>query len=459
VNVGFGDAWGAMFPGGSGIVRGKVLIGDYGVMHKEVTEKTLKIITIDTIFIILGLIDFLIVLFLIKTALGPISEFKWLLLTSFFLLLGSAGHDINFVYSISIIDTNLSMAIAMLILPYTTAMYFWSQSRDVQRGVIVVMSLVWAVNVFVVLVPSFPNVVKTFCWYIWNLQAVLFFLYSIFSACRGVINRRVGAIAQLLGIAVYVISIRSQWLPMEHFDHRNVQIGSLFYRYTLLVAYFQQMAKIRIDHKELNIKLVSVVEKVRHSIARELHDGIGQYLASVKLQTKLSEKSNKLNYSIIYEQLDHSIVELRRLINGLHPVIVDELSMAEALHLESKKLMEVYSVIIDVDADEVTLNEISRANIFRIFQECVANAIKHGDAKEVSIKLKSYKNTVKIEIRDNGKGFVPDQKSSDNQDGGYGLISIYERVSLLNGAINIKSTPSEGTSVTIELPLTSSNLD
>lgn len=453
VNVGFGEAWGAMFPGGAGITKGKVYIGDYQKLQQEIHYKELKIITLDTVFAALGVLDLLIILLLIKTALGSIPEFKWLLMTSFFLLLGASAHDINFVYSIDLISTNFALVTAMLVLPFTTAMYFWSQYRDIPRNIIVGMTLLWGVNILVILFPNVPFSLKNICWYIWNAQAAIFFLYSIYAAFKGIVYKRLGAVAQLLGIVIYVFSIRSQWLPEEFFGHRNIQIGSVFYRYALLVAYFQQMAGIRINYKQLNYKLVGIVENVRHSIARELHDGIGQYLASIKLQTKLAEKSGNPNYSLIYKQLDDSILGLRRLINGLHPVVIDEVNISKALEIESRNIMKTYDVSISVNALDLNFHKTIEAYIFRIFQECVANSIKHGDAKEIKVKLQSGKEYIKVSIEDDGKGFLVNEEDGIKEESGYGLISIHERVALLNGSLDVRSVPNQGTCVKFMIPL------
>jgi len=455
INVGFGEAWGAMFPGGAGITKGKVLIGDHDTLLQKVHAKELKIITIDTVFAVLGLLDLFLIVMFVKTALGVIPEFKWLLVTSFFLLLGASAHDINYVYSINILSTNFSMVTAMLVLPYTTAMYFWSQYKDVNRTIVVGLSFLWGLNVAILLLPGINFSLKNVSWYVWNFQAVLFFIYSIYASIKGLFYRRIGAIAQFLGIMIYAFSIRSQWLPEEFFGHRNIQIGSLFYRYALLFAYFQQIAHIRLDYKNLANRLIGVADEVRYSIARELHDGMGQHLASAKLQTRLAEIGDtKKHFALVQQELESAIVGLRRLINGLHPVAIDKTNIFSALQAESKNLNKIYNVDIAITFDQISLDKKEEVYIFRIFQECVTNAIKHGKANKVMFKLILEKNTIKIEIDDNGKGFNINEKKAFSENSGYGLISLKERVDLLDGSIDIRSKPNKGTLIKIMFPYT-----
>ena len=452
-NTGFGEAQGAMFPGGSGITKGKVYIGDYEELLSQVHDIELNTMMIDTVFAVLSVLDLLIILFLIKTALGPIPEFRWLLITSFFLLLGTVAQDMHFIYSHEYINANFLMMVAILVLPYTTAMYFWSQYRDLSSRVIMLVSVLWLLCVLVLLYPGIPFEAKNIGWYAWKLVALTCFFYSLLAAFKGVKCRRPGAIAQLLGLVVCVLFIRSQWLPDYLFGHRNIQIGSLFYRYALLVAYFQQMAHLRVDFKKLNAKLVGVVENVQHSIARELHDGIGQHLASARLQTKLAEQTTGKKLPLVEQELDSSILGIRRLINGLHPVLLEKMNITEALCLESKSLETLHRVEVVINAQECALDKQVEMNLFRIFQEATNNAIKHGQASEIVVSLKTEHNTVTLIISDNGQGFIVGQKTPFKEDGGQGLISMHERVALLNGSLDIVSRAKQGTSITVQLPL------
>lgn len=453
-NVGFGAAWGAMFPGGAGITKGQVVIGQYDTLLEKVHKKTLKIITLDTVFAVLGVIEFVIIIVLLKTALGPVPEFKWLLACSFFLLLGAAAHDINYIYSIKFISANLAMVTAMLVLPYTTAMYFWSQYRDIPSKLITIVSVIWTINVMVILLPNISYELKNICWYLWNLQAVAFFFYAIYAAFKGLIYKRIGAYAQFFGIIIYVFSIRSQWLPDDFFGHRNIQFGSIIYRYALLFAYFQQLTHIRMDFKKLSIRIVDITDNVRHSIARELHDGIGQHLASAKLQTNLAlhteDKDKHLNY--VKAELERAVQGLRRLINGLHPVIIDQTPIKGALETECKNIEKIYGISIQLNVTDINLEKRTEIHVFRIFQECVSNAIKHGLARQVEIQLSTKKGYVFLSIKDDGVGFNNNAKQEYHNDSGYGFVSLQERITLLNGHIDITSDQGKGCHIQIKFP-------
>ncbi len=454
-NVGFGQAWGAMFPGGAGITKGGVYLGDYDQLLEEVHKTELQIITLDSIFAVLGLVDLLLIILLIKTALGPVPEFRWLVVSSFFLLVGAAAHDINYVYSMNLISTNFAMIIAMLILPYSTAMYFWSQYRDLNSRYITILTFSWALGVITLLLPGLPPLLKEIAWYFWNIHAVLFFLYAIIAAFKGLLYQRIGAYAQFFGIIIYVVSIRSQWLPDELFGHRNIQFGSLIYRYALLFAYFQQLTHIRLAFKKLSARVVGITEDVRHSMARELHDGIGQYLASAKLQINLAQDPDRENkhLQLTQSEIQQAVRELRRMINGLHPVVLDKAGLIKALQSECDSLNKVYGIAITLDAKDTKIAKQNEIHIFRILQECITNSIKHGESTRIKIRLSTQKGYVVLSIADNGKGFDINNTASYRGDGGFGFISLQERITLLNGRIDIFSELGKGSQVYIKFPI------
>lgn len=245
------------------------------------------------------------------------------------------------------------------------------------------------------------------------------------------------------------------------FGHRNIQFGSIVYRYAILFAYFQQLTHIRVDYKKLSIRTVNITDDVRRSIARELHDGIGQHLAAAKLQTNLALHSEKMSQHLghVISELENAVQGLRRLINGLHPVIIDQTDICNALAGECENIKKLYNVRVNLDAQNVTLDKQAEIHVFRIFQECTFNAIKHGKATEIDSHISTRKDHIHMIISDNGTGFMTQDVKGLREDGGFGFISLQERITLLNGRLDITSEKGKGCTVKINFPLKESSVN
>lgn len=458
VGIGFGNAWGAMFPGGAGILLGDVYLGDANELKEYKQQAIIKTVSFDVFILTLGLIDLLIILFLLKNTLSVFPEYKWLLLTSSIMLLAEFGHDYFYIMGFQSIRGNFLIVIALLCIPASVAIYFWSLYRSIKIYYVKIFISIWALSSVLFLMPFVSTEIKVFNWYVWAILATLFFVYSLYCAVIGIFTKRVGALAQFMGLIIFLIMIRTQWLPDNLLGHRNVQIGSLFYRYALLFAYFQQIKHMQLNYKALSWRVVKIADDIYSNLARELHDGIGQHLASMKLQAKLAIMQNSNPHLLnIEKELINSVSGLRRLLAGLHPVLVDKHKLSEALIRESNHLEKTHGIKINLNFDTLTHIESNKAiehQLFRIFQECVHNATRHGHASIIDVQLLQKENQILFNIQDNGIGFDSNKKSSITDRGGLGLISLHERIVLMNGKINIVSKKDKGTSIRIIIPFT-----
>jgi len=455
VNIGFGHALGAMFPGGAGILSGHVYLGDADILDEYKQKDILVTSAIDVFFITLGLVDIFIILFLLRNSLNIFPEFKWLFFSSFIMFLASSSHDFFYIQELDFINVNLLMVIALLCMPISIALYFWGQYRNIRIRHVQLIVTLWIMTTLLILIPSLSTDIKVFSWYVWMVLASIFFAYALFCAFYGVYIGHIGSMTQLIAVIIFLISIRTQWLPDNFFGHRNVQIGSMFYRYALLFAYFQKIKHIHLDYKNLSQRVVNIADDIYANLARELHDGIGQHLASIKLQTKLAKMHCNSNIHLlnIEKELTIAVTGLRRLLVGLHPVLVDKYQITEALEKESQHLENLHSIRIQLITNSIKLEKAMEHQIFRVFQECIHNAIKHGHASKIKVQLIQKHNFIIIDIKDNGFGFNTKKKSTTNNAGGLGLISLHERIALLNGQLNIKSKKNQGTHINIGIPL------
>lgn len=453
VNIGFGSAFGAMFPGGAGILRNNIYLGNAKALKKIHQKKLLETSAIDVFFLTLGLVEFFIILFLLRNSLSSFPEFKGLLFTSFIMLLATAGHDFFYIHGLNF-KVNLLIFIALLCMPLSVALYFWSQYRNIKTSYVKSIVGLWAISSILILIPWVADDIKVIIWYLWLFLASCFFIYSLFCAFYGVYIGRIGAVTQLIAVVVFLLSIRTQGLPDSFYGHRNIQIGSMFYRYALLFAYFQKIKHMQINYKDLSQKVVNIADDIYANLARELHDGIGQHLASIKLQTKLAKtKASNIHMENIESELAIAIKGLRRLLVGLHPVLIDKYPITKALEKERQHQEELHSIKITLETNPMKLGKRMEHQIFRIVQECVNNAINHGHASKIKIKLIQDDNIIQLDINDNGIGFNVKKRPNTKNKGGLGLISLHERIALLDGRLNIKSKKHRGTEINVVIPL------
>ncbi|WP_435135624.1 ATP-binding protein [Formosa sp. A9] len=197
-------------------------------------------------------------------------------------------------------------------------------------------------------------------------------------------------------------------------------------------------------------QLVDGLENERHRLSRELHDGIGPLLTSLKfyVENKVHDKDKKQDMIKI---IDTTISEIRLMSNALMPSTLEDFGIGVALtnFVESIKKTSGISIIFeDLTQDshsKITKNQ--AINLFRIGQELVNNALKHAKANTIRISLSEFDDFISLFYFDDGIGF--DLKHVKL---GSGIINIKERVEMCNGQIQIQSKPGS-TTVEIELPI------
>lgn len=201
--------------------------------------------------------------------------------------------------------------------------------------------------------------------------------------------------------------------------------------------------------------IVKAQEQERLDMAREIHDGPLQDITALLQQLHMArEEENNIERVKRTEVIAKTVVrELRSLCDELAPPWVD-LGLVEALTELADRLAQVYYIGVFTDFDEdakIEVDSEKTLSLLRIVQEAVSNAVRHGEASEVLIKLhKDDDDTLTLEISDNGRGFEAKNINHETLrvEGHRGLASMTERMSLMGGTVKITSTPGEGTIIT-----------
>ena len=204
--------------------------------------------------------------------------------------------------------------------------------------------------------------------------------------------------------------------------------------------------------------IVRVQEGEKSRIARELHDGPIQNITAMIQQIRLSRMSGNgegmhRHLAIAEETAQLVVRELREMCDELSPPWID-LGLEQAMTELANRLARHYNIFISMDVDDsVELGRERLLSLFRIFQEGVSNAVRHGQATEMRAEVFRKDGAVVFEFQDNGKGFEPDMNYETLRvEGHRGLANMLERMMLVGGRLEVESRPGNGALVRCVMP-------
>jgi len=231
------------------------------------------------------------------------------------------------------------------------------------------------------------------------------------------------------------------------------------------VVIMQDITERKEAHEQLRVlsrRLFQVQEEERRHLARELHDEIGQALTAVKINlvpTKRGEAGTSwVRLQEAAALVDNLIRQVRQISLDLHPSLLDDLGLAPAL----RSLLEQQTRRAGLRAQFCAtdpLEEIGReiqTTAFRIAQEAITNVLRHGRAEFIGLFVVTDNDQLRMKIVDDGIGFdvAKTNKSGADERPTFGLTGMKERAALLGGEVNITSSPGQGTTVEVTLPIT-----
>ena len=214
--------------------------------------------------------------------------------------------------------------------------------------------------------------------------------------------------------------------------------------------------------RQLSSTLQTIREEERKHIARELHDDLGQLLATLRLDLTLLQQhaAEDMESQRILQSMDKLIVtaitSLRRIAGNLRPRALDEGGLYFALQSLRQDFIQRHPIRVELLADEaeLTLDDDYSTAIYRIVQESLTNIARHAQARNVTVALHRIDSEMAIAIQDDGRGI---EESDMDKASSFGLLGMRERVWGLHGSININTNDDggSGTRIDILLPLPS----
>jgi signal transduction histidine kinase len=202
---------------------------------------------------------------------------------------------------------------------------------------------------------------------------------------------------------------------------------------------------------------LSIVEE-RNRLARELHDSVTQKLFGVTFTAESAStvidrdpKEAKQQLQRLQQLAREAMEELRSLIFELRPPEVETEGLAAALRKHVDVLQRIHGDAVELTLDgDAAPSPTNDAEVLRIAQEALQNALRHAGAQRVDVRLEAQNGRLRLAVSDDGAGFDPTDPSLRSQH--LGLTSMEERARALGGRLTIASRPGEGTTVTLEVP-------
>jgi len=212
--------------------------------------------------------------------------------------------------------------------------------------------------------------------------------------------------------------------------------------------------------RTLTSELVMTEERERRRIAVDLHDNIGQTLALTRIKLdSLADAASQGDFTEplkrIQEMVNQSIQQIRSLICELSPYVLYELGFKSAIEWLSEQIQAQHDIAIHISNDLTTrpIDEEVQILMFRATRELLLNVVKHAGAKQVWIMIHNMGNNIRITVKDDGSGFDTSGIGKvSKRAGGFGLLSIRERLNYLGGLFEIEAEKGQGTRVTIVAP-------
>jgi two-component system, LuxR family, sensor kinase FixL len=211
------------------------------------------------------------------------------------------------------------------------------------------------------------------------------------------------------------------------------------------------------ERKRLEKEILEISEREQRRIGQDLHDGLCQHLAGIEmlsqvLAQKLAPKSKEASARAteIAKAIRESISQTRLLARGLSPVTLESEGLMSALAELALNTEKMFRVRCHFDCPEAVKfeNHAAATHLFRIAQEAVSNAIKHGKARNLSIQLRDEAGRIHLRVNDDGIGFP----GKNSVSGGMGLRIMQSRIGMVGGALTIERLLPGGTAVIFSAP-------
>ncbi|MEX0285419.1 MAG: sensor histidine kinase [Paracoccaceae bacterium] len=443
----------------AGPVAGPFEIVEYGRALASVQSLTLKFVVISILPSILMVIALLVIGFVLVSA-NPSRGLGWLFVT--FLCIAPLGLATN----------SLMTQLDALPGPVASLVMFQLAGLSLAPSLVYVIRTLdpqgawigWSLSAGFVLLMAlsipgypFPEDVLNSLVMVWTIMVMLSFLLIAVWAVMAVIQGQGGAWpmvigATLLWAATAMIALDGEQWFMAHLGTDPLDLAIPVFLICLAWMGWQHHLDGQRRLREAQGQILTAQAAERQRLARDIHDGVGQWLSVIKLnlqmlRSRYQNTPDAQGFDDVVTHVESAMQDARRIAHDLSPAMLAEKGLGEAMQAHGEAISLRSGVSVTVSTEQgLNLSELAQGHLYRIFQETVQNALKHGDASRIAAELKRHADGFQLSIQDNGVGY---DASSETAENGMGLTSIRQRVELLGARLETSSTPGQGTNVVI----------
>ena len=224
---------------------------------------------------------------------------------------------------------------------------------------------------------------------------------------------------------------------------------------------FQESQIMQRKLRQLTHQIISAQEEERKEISRELHDEVVQTLVGINVELTALGKGASVGLRALKAKIAHtqrlvenSVDAVHRFARDLRPAVLDDLGLIPALHAYCKSMAErkKFKIHLTAFAGVEALGSPQRTVLFRVAQEALTNVARHAHATQVKVGISKISGAIRMEISDNGQSFHVEKILHAKNPTRLGLVGMRERIEMVDGNLQIKSTPGTGTTVRAEIP-------
>jgi signal transduction histidine kinase len=222
-----------------------------------------------------------------------------------------------------------------------------------------------------------------------------------------------------------------------------------------------QVEKLRHENEQKILSaIINTEEKERQTFARELHDGLGPVLSSIKMTLSAikPETLTPLNREIIskaFNASNTSVTTLKEIANNLSPHLLKNYGLEKAIETFADQLFSTTDIKFEsnLNFDKNRLSDEMKISCYRIVSELMNNSLKHANPKNVSLEITETESLLTIHYKDDGCGFENFQTGKKSKSPGMGFNNIISRTKSLNGMFHLETSPGKGFSTEFYFPL------
>jgi PAS domain S-box-containing protein len=220
------------------------------------------------------------------------------------------------------------------------------------------------------------------------------------------------------------------------------------------------------NRRRLEREILEASTNEQRRIGHELHDGLCQELTGISFATEilsrqLQDKAPEVLPRVrkLADEVDQTITHARTLARGLNPVEIHGESLVSSLDDLARRVSETFGISCrfrsEGNGDTTIRDNLTASHLYRIAQEAISNAIRHGAAKQIDVRLKTEAGNLFLSVADDGKGFKKQDDAAVPQEkpGGIGLQTMTYRAKVINGILDVRPRPGRGVVVTCSIPL------